>query len=158
MSGIWLLALIVNGVISGIVSSMIAGEKGYSGASPFLLGMFFGQIGLLYYIGMPLSCEKMEEIRDIWKEDLAEELKKYASIGTQSTDTASADAASVDTEPTTQYAISRLQVKSQKENVAYKQPTEVVYSDNMIICSLCGKVQRGDRKVCYQCEASFAEE
>jgi hypothetical protein len=48
--------LLLNAVIFGLITMRLAKRKGYHGY--FWTGFFFGMIGLIYVVGLPLSDEK----------------------------------------------------------------------------------------------------
>ncbi len=53
ISGIVLLILILQAVISGLLASFVAGEKNYSGSNWLFIGLLFGVFGLIAAAGLP---------------------------------------------------------------------------------------------------------
>ena len=60
--GVWLnwilIALIVKNFICALFCASLAGSKGYSALLYFFVGILFGELALLYMVGMPLSFEE----------------------------------------------------------------------------------------------------
>lgn len=176
MGWIFWVALIVNGVVCAFMCSDMAEAKGYGGSTTFLLGLFFGEIGLLYYIGMPVSKGEMNRLRESWENGLVEKVKALVQVNAAPNatpadaapaDAAPADAAPADAAPANaapanadaspKYAKSRSFINMQEGNTARRE-SAAGRGEGMIACSLCGTIQRDNRKACHKCGAIFAGE
>jgi len=49
----WIILIIVSWIASIFFAMSLAGYKGYNQATAFLIGLFFGLVGLLYFVGLP---------------------------------------------------------------------------------------------------------
>jgi hypothetical protein len=55
-----ILILVVKNFICALFCASLAGVKGYSALVYFFVGLIFGELALLYMVGMPLSHEEEE--------------------------------------------------------------------------------------------------
>lgn len=55
---LWLLIALIPGIIMGIFTAKLGKKKGYRGY--FFTGFFFGMIGLVYMVGLPLAKDRAD--------------------------------------------------------------------------------------------------
>lgn len=137
-----LLAIIINAVFFGIFSRLLCIRKGLNPSRGFALGFFFSLFGFLYCAVLP--PEDSAEIRSLKHiGEMLESLKAEAQVDSK--------------DSPAQPAKQSKKADADDSIFARRIPAGSKDGEELCTCSVCGDLQRADRKVCFTCGRKFIE-
>lgn len=137
-----LLSIVINAVFFGIFSRLLCVRKGLNPSRGFALGFFFSLFGFLYCAVLP--PEDSAEIRSLKRiGELLESLKAEAQVDSK--------------DSPAQPAKQSKKADADDSIFARRIPAGSKDGEELCICSVCGDLQRADRKVCFTCGRKFIE-
>lgn len=137
-----LLAIVIDAIFFGVLSHFLCIRKGLNPSRGFALGFFFSLFGFLYCAVLP--PEDSAEIRCLKRiGEMLENLKAEAQVNSK--------------DSPAQPAKQSKKADAQDSIFARRIPAGNKDGEELCTCSVCGDLQRADRKVCFTCGRKFID-